>query len=240
MIRSSGNGVRPATPGQVRTARNAAADLGMFFAIADPADDQLGWRPARLLYDARSAALEEVVDSAVARLGRCERRVAVSMFFQGYAARLLSPQLGCVAGGGCVPAIPAGQLSWRRPGGELIELGLTPGPGWRGPADALLRLVVTQSFTAHLRPLAAALLAHSRLAPGVLRDNVASALVSALRLTDGRLGADWRTLARIALIHPQLSGSGHIAAGEPAFVRRSCCLYYRAENGAKCADCPLA
>lgn len=235
----SGTPLLPEAPGQVRAARNVAAELGMFFAVPDPAADRHGWRPARLLYDASPGPLDEVVDYAAARLGRCERRVAVSLFFQGYAARLLSPQVGCVVGGGCIPAIPAGRLSWRRPGGELIELGLIQGPGWRGPVGALLHLVVTQSFTEHLHPLAAALLARTRLSPSVLRDNVASALVSALRLTDGRLGADWRRLASAALAHPLLIGSGHIGAGEPGFVRRSCCLYYRTKNGAKCSDCPL-
>jgi iron complex transport system ATP-binding protein len=212
----------------------------MYFVIADPADDQRSWLPARLLYDPLSSPLDEIVDSAAARLGRCERRVAVSLFFQGYAARLISPQLGCLVRGGCVPAVPARRLCWRRPDGELIELGLIQGQGWRGPVDALLRLVVTQSFAEHLDPLAATLLAHTRLSPAVLVDNVASALISAHCLTDDSLGADWRSLASTALTHPLLSGSGHIGAGEPAFVRRSCCLYYRVTNGGKCGDCPLA
>jgi iron complex transport system ATP-binding protein len=225
-----------ASADEVRAAREAASGLRMFFSIAYPAPGDGSWRPVRSLYGSVSGPLDDLIDTVVSRLGR----VAVSLFFQGYAARLLSPQLGCLAVGGCVPAVPTGSLSFRRPGDELIELGLAGGPGWRGSAGALIDVIVTQSFAEHLRPLTQALLARTRLSSSLLRDNVASALVSALQLTDGKLGTDWRTMATRALDHPLLRDSGILDVGDPAFVRRSCCLYYRVENGSTCADCPLA
>jgi hypothetical protein len=153
---------------------------------------------------------------------------------------LLSPLVGCLVTRQCVPAVPAAALSWREPDGEMLELGLRAGPGWRGPADALLGLVLSQSFDEHLAPLAAAIRRRQRIPVSLLRDNVASALVGGLRLLASRIEPGWRHLADQALSHPRLRGSGTIRLAEPAFVRRSCCLYYRVENGGMCGDCPLA
>jgi ferric iron reductase protein FhuF len=176
--------------------------------------------------------------------------VAASLFFQGYAARLLSPQLACMAVNGCVPDLPAARLAWRHPDDQMIELGLSPGAGWAADRRPLLEHLVAISFGEHLAPLAGALRLRVRMSPGLLQGNAASALVSGLRLLSGQLGAagghgasgghgvPWRSLAAHALAQPDLRGSGTLRAGEPAFVRRSCCLYYRAD-GALCADCPL-
>ncbi|HYK30436.1 MAG TPA: (2Fe-2S)-binding protein [Streptosporangiaceae bacterium] len=235
---------RTANPGEVRAALRAAASLGMFFRLADPGLDEAGWQPAGLLYASGSGALDAMLDDAAARLGGCERRVAASLLFQGYAARLLSPQVGCLVTSGCVPAVPAASLRWRRPDAEVVELGLEAGTGWLGPADVLTEVMLTQSFHSHLRPLADAVRARVRIPATVLRDNAASALVGALRLADDKIGRawrpGWRLLAEMALAHPRLRGSGTIGLGEPAFVRRSCCLYYRVDNGGLCGDCPLA
>lgn len=212
----------------------------MFFRLADPCTAEADWQPVGLLYADGSAALEAMLDDTTTRLGGCERRVAASLLFQGYAARLLSPQVGCMVTSGCVPAMPSEGLHWRRPDAEVVELGLVAGAGWRGPADVLTGLVLTQSFDWHLRPLAAALRARARIPASVLRDNAASALVGALRLADDLIIPGWRNLAEQALAHPRLRGSGAISAAEPAFVRRSCCLYYRVDGGGMCGDCPLA
>jgi iron complex transport system ATP-binding protein len=232
----------PASPDEVREALAAAAELGLFFELADPAgdaDDEAGWQPAGLLYERDGEALDSLLDVVMARLAGCERRVAASLFFQGYAARLLSPQVGCLVCAGCVPAVPADLVTWRRPDAEIVQLGLAAGPGWRGSADRLIGLAVAQSFDEHLRPLAAALRARAGLPASVLRDNAASALVGALRLADSRIQPGWRHLATRALNHPRLRGSGTLSQNEPAFVRRSCCLYYRVDDGGTCGDCPL-
>lgn len=245
----------PATPGQVEAALAAAAGLGLFFRLPDPRLDEAGWQPAALLYAGGTGPLDAMLDAAAARLGGCERRVAASLLFQGYAARLLSPQVGCLVTSGCVPAMPAAGLRWRRPGAEVAELGLAAAGGWRGPAGALIGLMLTQSFDGHLGPLAAALRARAGLPASLLRDNAASSLVGALRLADElthdklthdkparpeKIAPGWRYLAEQALAHPRLRGSGTIGPEEPAFVRRSCCLYYRVDSGGMCGDCPLA
>jgi FhuF-like iron-sulfur protein len=223
----------PAT--EVRDALAAAAELGMYFALIDPEVDQGGWQPVSALYPQANGQLDDLIESVLSNLGTDERRVAGSVFYQGFAARLLSPGLACLVGSGCIPAITGDQLRWRRGDTELIQLGFTPGAGWRGPADLLLGRLLDDTFGLVLEPLASALLATAPLSPLVLHDNVAAAVVSALQL----LGPDWRPLAALALQHPALGDdSGIIDAGRPAFVRRSCCLYYRT-GGGLCGDCPL-
>lgn len=231
---------RPATPSEVKTALAAATGLGMFFRLADPRPGEADWHPVGSLYASEAGPLDAMIDDTVARLSGCERRVAASLLFQGYAARLLSPQVGCLVTSGCVPAVPTAGLRWRRADAEVVELGLVARAGWCGPADALTGLALTQSFDGHLRPLATALRARVRIPGSVLRDNAASALVGALRLVDDKINNGWRYLAERALAHPRLCGSGTIGTDEPAFVRRSCCLYYRVANGGLCGDCPLA
>ena len=211
----------------------------MFFRLADLIPGDTDWQPVKLLYANEKGQLDGLLDDTVARLGGCERRVAASLLFQGYAARLLSPQAGCLVTSGCVPAVPAASLRWRQPGAEVMELGLVAGAGWRGPAEALIAVVLDQSFDSHLRPLAAALRARVRIPARVLRDNAASSLAGALRLADDKIVPGWRFLAERALAHPLLRGSGVIYSEEPVFVRRSCCLYYRVDNGGMCGDCPL-
>ncbi|HUD37402.1 MAG TPA: (2Fe-2S)-binding protein [Streptosporangiaceae bacterium] len=249
--------LRPAPEARVSAAIAAAGELGLFFGFGGPVAGAAGWRPATALYapGPGPGPLDDLVESARRSLGGCERRVAASLLFQGYAARLLSPQLGCLATHGCVPALPGEDLRWRQPGTQLIELGLrAPGRGGiEGPAGALLGVIVRQSFDEHLGPLSAALRARVRLPASLLRDNAASALVGALRLLDQvlkhppearlqpgrRLQPGWRALASIALADPRVAGAGVITGGEPAFVRRSCCLYYRVDGGGTCGDCPL-
>ena len=250
----------PAGIGEVSEALAAAAELGLFFHLADPADEpDAGWQPVTLLYQPASpkpaspepvspkpaspepvaSALDSLLDVVIARLAGCERRVAASLFFQGYAARLLSPQAGCLVSAACIPAVTADRLAWRRPDTEIVQLSLAQGPGWRGPANVLIAEMVTQSFDEHLGPLAAALRTRTGIPASLLRDNAASALIAALRLADSRIESGWRRLAGLALDHPRLRGSGTLSLGEPAFVRRSCCLYYRVDDGGLCGDCPL-
>ncbi|HEY3906311.1 MAG TPA: (2Fe-2S)-binding protein [Streptosporangiaceae bacterium] len=238
----TGQALTPATAEQVAAARTASDALGLYFQLADPViDHQPGWRSAAELYELKTGPLDELLDTAAERLGSGERRVAASLFYQGYAARLLSPQLGCLITGGHLPFVPADQLRYRAPATELIQLGLPPSPGWQGPVESLLDELLDRSFTAHLLPLATAIQARTSLSAAILHDNAASALINGLRLLAPRLEeGDWRPLATRALAHQNLRGSGNLRAAEPAFVRRSCCLYYRTPAGGLCGDCPLA
>jgi len=220
----------------------------MFFRLADPAADPADWQSVRLLYgdklsrgplDGGQDHLDALLASVRAALGGCEVRVAASLFFQGYASRLLSPPLACLAANGCIPRLTADRLRWRHPEDQMIELGLTADGGWAGSDRRLIEQLVAASFEEHLQPLADALRRRVRISAGLLTGNAASALVSGLALLAGRLGPDWRSLAAHALAQPALRGGGSLG-GESAFVRRSCCLYYRVAGGGLCADCPLA
>jgi ferric iron reductase protein FhuF len=228
--------LRPAAREEILTALAAAADLGMFFRLPDPAREGAGWQPVGLLYAARQDHLDGLLASVRAALHDCEPRVAASLFFQGYASRLLSPQLACLAANGCVPGMSAARLAWRHPDDQVIELGLSPDAGWAADGRRLMEQLVAVSFGEHLAPLADALRLRVRMSPGLLRGNAASALVSGLWLLSGRLGPRWRSLAAHALAQPDLRGT--MRAGDPGFVRRSCCLYYRVPGGGLCADCP--
>jgi ferric iron reductase protein FhuF len=259
-------GLQPAGREDIRTALAAAADLGMFFRLADPAADPAGWQPVRLLYGGQLSGeqlsgeqlssgqlsgeqdhLDALLASVRAALGGCPPRVAASLFFQGYASRLLSPPLACLAANGCIPGMTADRLRWRHPEDQMIELGLTADEGWAGSDRRLIEQLVAASFEEHLQPLADALRRRVRIATGLLTGNAASALVSGFALLNGRLGSDWRSLAAHAVAQPRLRGSGtwrgrrgREGGGELVFVRRSCCLYYRVAGGGLCADCPLA
>jgi ferric iron reductase protein FhuF len=223
----------------------------MFFRLADPAADPASWQPVRVLYGGQDH-LDALLGSVRTALGGCEPRVAASMFFQGYASRLLSPPLACLAANGCIPRMTADRLRWRHPEDQMIELGLTADGGWAGSDRRLIEQLVAASFEEHLQPLAYALRRRVRVSAGLLTGNAASALVSGLALLAGRLGPDWRSLAVHALAQPGLRGGGnwggnpghggspgHGGGGKAVFVRRSCCLYYRVEGGGLCADCPL-
>jgi len=224
----------------VRAALASAGDLGMFFGLADPASEPVGWQPAGSLYALhRGGPLDVILESVRAKLGGCEPRIAASLFFQGYASRLLSPQLGCIALAGCVPEMRAECVFWRRPAGETIALGMTPGPGWAGSGEILIEQVVRASFEEHLQPLTTALQARVGIAEGLLRGNAAAALIGGLRLLSEYLGPSWIDLAARALAQPCLRGCGSLQEQEPVYVRRSCCLYYRVSSGEKCGDCPL-
>jgi ferric iron reductase protein FhuF len=240
----------------------------MFFRLADPAADPAagaaagpaagpaGWQPVRLLYGSHHFSgqpgagqdhLDVLLEAVRAALGGCEPRVAASLFFQGYASRLLSPPLACLAVNGCIPRMTADRLRWRHPDDQMIELGLTAEQGWAGSDRRLIEKLVAASFEEHLQPLADALRRRVRISTRLLTGNAASALVSGVALLAGRLGPGWRSLAAHALAQPPLGGSGswadnpgHMGGGEAGFVRRSCCLYYRVAGGGLCADCPLA
>ncbi|MCD9879216.1 (2Fe-2S)-binding protein [Streptomyces guryensis] len=168
-----------------------------------------------------------------------EMRIAVSVAQQGLAARLWAVTLGCAAVYGRVPDLDPGLLHWNPDASAPDDLWLSEVRPL--PADpATLADVVLHG---HLAPLATALRAHHRIAPGLLWGNAASALAGAARQLDhwaglhGRAEAAVRTriLTAELLAHPLLSNTGTLTG--TAFRRRSCCLYYRVPGGGVCGDC---
>jgi hypothetical protein len=232
--------LRSATPAAIQSALRAAGELGQFFRLADTAADPGGWQPVAALYEPQDSPLDEILATFRARLGGCEPRIAASVFVQGYAARLLSPQLACLVRANCLPEMPPGLLSWRS-SAQTIELGMTPGSGWQAPGPVLLRRLIKSAFDEHLNPLSDALNSRVPVAGGVVRSNTAATIVAGLRLLDDGTPASrpWRPLAAAAQATPELRESGSLRGGTPAFVRRSCCLYYQAPGGGLCGDCPI-
>jgi len=187
--------------------------------------------------DALDVRVRKVTDA----LRAPEPRIAASVAHLGLAARLWSAALGCAALYGRVPDLDPGLLRWDPDGGAPDDLWLTEvrPPGRDGDARALADTVLH----GHLVPLADALRARHRLAPGLLRGNAASALAGAARTLDtwarehGRtdVAARARALAAGLFAHPLLADTGTLTG--TAFRRRSCCLYYRVPGGGVCGDC---
>lgn len=168
-----------------------------------------------------------------------EPRVAASIAHQALAARLWSAALGCAALYGRIPDLDPHLLHWDPAATAPDDLWLTEVRA--RPADA--PTVAAVVLHGHLEPLAAALRARHRLAPGLLWGNAASALAST-----GRLLMTWardhsrteaaeraRELTAHLLAHPLLDRAGTLTG--TAFRRRSCCLYYRVPGGGVCGDC---
>ena len=127
---------------------------------------------------------------------------------QGLAARLWSVTLGCAVLYGSVPDLDPGLLHWDPDAGAPDDLWLAEVRPL--PADAAT--VADVVLKGHLEPLAAALRARHRVAPGLLRGNAASALAGAARQLDHwaaahghpRAAAHTRSLAAGLLAHPLL------------------------------------
>jgi hypothetical protein len=222
--------LKPAGEAEVTAALAESGRLGLFFGLRSPQPEEQAWQPSSVLYAAAPGPLDDVLSRTQAALGGCEQRVAASLFFQGFAARLLSPLLGCLATSGCVPSVAGADLRWRYR--DSLELALIPARGWTGPPAELAPVVLTDALATHLNPLATAIQARVKVPAALLAGNTASAYVAALYL----LGPDWSALAPRALASAGLTEAGTF---EPAFVRRSCCLYYRVDGGGYCGDCPL-
>ncbi|MGW7102792.1 (2Fe-2S)-binding protein [Streptomyces sp. NPDC054838] len=195
-----------------------------------------GFRPLGELY---GDPLGPYVAEIGRRLGSGPGRVAASTAQFGIAARLWSLGLGCAALSGRVPDLGPDRVWWRLPGAGSPELWLPqPEHGVR-PAGFLGQIV-----PGHLGVLDARLRERFAVSPRVLRGNSASALVGALRVLMDRVpgGAAVRLAEALLADGGPLGGTGTFIHEEGlgvAFVRRSCCLYYRVPGGGLCGDCVL-
>ncbi|MFK0011402.1 (2Fe-2S)-binding protein [Streptomyces sp. NPDC091027] len=211
------------------------AAVGPFFAVpSGPRPPGPGFRPLSALYDEH---LDAYVAEVGRRIGSGTGRVAASTAQFGIASRLWSLGLGCAALSGRVPDLAPGRLWWRLPDAGSLELWL-PEPGAL-PAEELGATVLD-----HLAPLDAALRERFGVSPTVLRGNAASGLVGALRVLLDRVpgGAAAGLAAGLLGEGGALAGTGtylHEEGLGVAFVRRSCCLYYRVPGGGFCGDCVL-
>ncbi|MFF4760241.1 (2Fe-2S)-binding protein [Streptomyces sp. NPDC001292] len=208
-------------------------------AYADPANDPT----TDLATDPDGHPLGVRVRRVADGIGAPEARVAASVAHQALAARLWSAALGCAVLYGRLPDLDARLIRWDPAGSAPDDLWLTEVRA--RPADP--ETVADVVLHGHLEPLAVALRARYRLAPGLLRGNAASALAAAARLLENRardtgrteVGDHARELTARLLAHPLLDGAGTLTGPgpRPGFRRRSCCLYYRVPGGGLCGDC---
>jgi ferric iron reductase protein FhuF len=197
--------------------------LSPFFALDVGRPDD-SWHDGEAL--SHGPALPDALDRIAARYRTGERRVAASLFFLGYTARVLSPVVAARAVGGAVPDVRPANVWWRyRPDGLQVRLKDPVAGG--GIAEAL-------------EPVVEAVHAVTPVARGLLWGNAGSNVAGALR-TISRNGVDCGRLAEELFADPPLKGTGDFVPfpGEVVFRRRSCCLYYRLDGGGTCGDCPL-
>ncbi|MFD6133500.1 (2Fe-2S)-binding protein, partial [Streptomyces diastaticus] len=203
---------------------------------ADPSEG--GFRPLAELY---GDGIAGHVEETGRRMGTGPGRVAASTAQLGLASRLWSLALGCAALGSEVPDLGPGRLWWRRPSAGPVELRLPAPRPLPGPLPEALHRAVA---VGHLAPLAEAVGSRYAVSPQVLRGNAASALVGAVRvLLDQAPEAAGRAVPLVEhlLGRPPLAHTGTFVHEEGlgvAFVRRSCCLFYRVP-AETCGDCVL-
>ncbi|WP_189236094.1 IucA/IucC family C-terminal-domain containing protein [Planomonospora parontospora] len=120
----------------------------------------------------------------------------------------------------------------------------------RMPAGERLALLVSQVLDEHLLPVAEALRARSRAGRRQLHGGIAQGCAAAFGAASRRPGADVDLLQRsyerfVAACPPELAALGEMvrlseAGAEGLFyLRRTCCLFYTAAHGEKCASCCL-
>jgi ferric iron reductase protein FhuF len=189
--------------------------------------------------DARAAA--DLVDAVGAWLGTAERRIAASMVVLGYSARLVGPSVAVLVRDGILLDLRPSRVRYSYTPRRGFRLCWTAPAGYRGEPEALREQWFRDVVTGHLGLLVAAVRAVEPVATRLLWGNVASGVVGALRAV---AAAGWVPAERC--LHTGLSivdagplrDSGRLSANL-AFVRRTCCLYYRLDGGGMCGDCPL-
>lgn len=175
-----------------------------------------------------------------------EPRVAASVFYQGLATRVLSPVLAAGVCHGVL--VEAARLWWdpHREGSVVLgtcqEEAVPVVGGMAGVADWIERTVllgVLEQVAREVREVV-------KVAPGLLRGNIAASLAGAagaLGRDRPEYGAAAEEVTRDLLRRPCLEGSGGYTdtdqVGAAVFRRTTCCLYYRVRGGGYCGDCAL-
>ncbi|MCV7283613.1 (2Fe-2S)-binding protein [Mycolicibacterium flavescens] len=206
------------------------AKLGGFFAIG-VGEPPGRWQPIERFY---TDGFADLITRTAEGRGAGALRVSASLVQFSIASRLWSPALACAVMHGVAPDFVGLQRA-----GDSADLAIVEPTGVRGSESELVEVLYEAVVQRHLEPLGAGL--GVKLAPGLLYGNVASAMVAATRALYSarpRLRDPATRLARALLDTGKLTGTGTVKYNL-AFRRRSCCLYYRIADGAKCGDCGL-
>lgn len=208
------------------------ADLGRYFTVGTgPVSN--GWRPVEQLYS-DPALLDGIVGRVQARMDAAEQRVAASIFFLGFAARLWSIGLGALAGHRLLLDLDPARLLFCESDGQ-IRLHVEHPVACHG--DDLESRLADMVHDGHLAPLSTALRPLTPISDKLLRGNAASALLGAARVFDrNATGRGWQLARRLCADERLLDTIRFSNAG---YRRTSCCLYYRAPRGGLCGDCSM-
>lgn len=207
--------------------------LGEFFTITIGQPDSGTATLAELAGDRR--VLAGYLAWYAGRLRTAEARVAGSILFQGLAARLWSPVIAGVLVYDRIPTLDPHETYWHpaAASGRLVTTGARFDSS--GYAEAIASVV-----NRILAPLATSIHHRARVAEALLWGNAASALMGSLgvlaSVRPDTAAAGW-VLAGKALDYGPLCGTGKFVDG--GFVRSSCCLFYRVDDGGLCGDCVL-
>jgi FhuF 2Fe-2S C-terminal domain len=158
-----------------------------------------------------------------------EPRVAASTLSLGLFARLVSPVLGAATLGITLPRPSLDDIRWQPAEAGPWPLALVGSPSDPEPAAMVADVVA---------PLVAVLADGFSLSEQILWGNAASAVFGAVTMI-GVARPDLRPRASAIgteLLAGPLAGTGELRG---AFVRSSCCLYYRVPGGGYCGDCVL-
>lgn len=229
----------------------AASSIGPYFAV-DLDTSGTGWRPLRELVDDPQALAERVgvARAALARSGglrldEVDLRATASIWFLGFAARLLLPVFGGAVLTGRVPTPAVDELWWRRVDGGPVPIAVSRTVG---VAEGELAAAIQRtSLDGPIAALKGAVGTAFTVSPLVLNGNVASALGGSVRMLAAAAPDRAGTAANLAmqlLAEGSLSGTGELVRPDPArpswfFVRHSCCLFYKVADAGTCADCVL-
>ena len=185
-------------------------------------------RPIADLYANADGALDRLVNSYAGKLRTTERRVAASILFQEFAARLWSPVLGSIALGRPPPDLSAERLGWLD---DPFSLNLT---------DDAAGTDASTIIDGHLRPMIEAMASSPGVAADLLWGNAASALTGTMTVLriNGKDTETAKSTARELLAIEPLRSAGFLD-DNGNYRRRSCCLYYRVPGGGLCGDCCL-
>jgi iron complex transport system ATP-binding protein len=190
--------------------------------------------------------LERLLEVYLHRLGTDERRVAASILFQGFAARIASPMLAGLTQELVLELEPRHCWVRYRPGGAMPifagtrharAVDLDTQVGVEHASDLLHASLVE----AHLIPMSEALARSARLAAPIAWGNAAVSITTAARLLGPRAPHRADAIASVVrelLARAPLAGGGRLQTGL-RLRRRSCCLFYRSAGGGLCGDCPL-
>ncbi|GAB2851296.1 (2Fe-2S)-binding protein [Lentzea nigeriaca] len=209
---------------EVLAALRRVRGINPFFALDVGRPDET-WLPGTALLE--GPALKTTIDAIATRYNAEEPRVAASLFFLSYTARLLSP---LTAANLQIDVRPE-NLWWHHDSANGLSVRIDqPRLGPRA-AEAL-------------EPVVEAIQTVTPVARGLLWGNAMSNIAGALKMVvrARMLTAEEAEERGMELMSaPPFEHAGEFLSfpGEVTFRRRSCCLYYRVAAGGKCGDCPL-